>query len=121
MRRFYDNEDAGDLGMQHAADASAALAEDGAEVSRVSSTLDVVEFCCRHGIPADVVGRWVWVRFAEKPSAEVRALLKRNGFRWVQGRGEWAHACGIHSRRGHGNPRDKYGVLSVEEARGARE
>ena len=84
-------------------------------LERTSSTVQVVEFCCRHNLPADVVGRWVWVEFPEKPSADTRALLKANGFRWVKSRAAWAHCCGVFSRRGYGDPRFKYGQIPVSE------
>ncbi len=75
--------------------------------------VDVVQFCKDHDIPADVVGRWVWVKFDEKPDLETRDLLKSAGFRWVRIRGQWAHNCGYQSRRGKGNPRYKYGSIPV--------
>jgi hypothetical protein len=83
-------------------------------LNRDSSTLDVVEFCCHHSLPADVVGRWVWVEFRQKPPAETRELLKSNGFRWVKSRGQWAHCCGVRSKRGKGDPRWKYGEIPVD-------
>ena len=82
-------------------------------LNRMSGTLEVVEFCQRHSLPADVVGRWVWVKFPDKPSAETRGLLKANGFRWVKRRAEWAHCCGVPSRHGSGAPRFKYGSVPV--------
>ncbi|MCX6644997.1 MAG: hypothetical protein NTY09_01355 [bacterium] len=81
--------------------------------SKLSDLADVIEFCKVHGFPADVVGRWVWIRFDEKPDTETRELLKSVGFRWVKIRGQWAHNCGYHSRRGKGNPRWKYGSIPV--------
>jgi hypothetical protein len=80
---------------------------------RLHDITDVIEFCKRHSFPADIVGRWVWIRFAEKPDPETRKSLKAAGFRWVQIRGQWAHNCGYHSRRGKGNPRWKYGSIPV--------
>jgi hypothetical protein len=76
-------------------------------------TLAVAQWCAAAGIPADVVGRWVWVRFDERPSDATRAALCATGFRWVQTRGEWAHDCGFPSLRGAGRPRDKYGEVPV--------
>lgn len=77
--------------------------------------IDVIRWCQRNRIPGDIVGRWVWVRFATKPDAETRNRLKAAGFRWVKSRGEWAHNCGYHSRHGNCNPRRKYGVMPVSE------
>jgi len=83
--------------------------------SRLEDIADVIEFCKVHGFPADVVGRWVWIRFDEKPDTETRELLKAAGFRWVRARMQWAHNCGYHSRKGKGNPRWKYGSIPVNE------
>ena len=80
---------------------------------RLQDIADVIEFCKAHGFPADVVGRWVWIRFDEKPDQATRDILKAAGFRWVKIRGQWAHNCGYHSRRGKGNPRWKYGSVPV--------
>jgi len=82
---------------------------------RLQELPDVLEFCKRHNFPADLVGRWVWIRFPEKPDVETRELLKAAGFRWVKVRGQWAHNCGYHCRKGKGNPRWKYGCLPVSE------
>ena len=85
------------------------------ELERMSATLEVVEFCQRHGLPADVVGRWVWIQFIEKPAQATRTLLKANGFKWCKKRGEWAHCGGVPSRHGPGNPRFKYGSVPVSQ------
>jgi len=82
---------------------------------RLQELPDVLDFCKRHNFPADLVGRWVWIRFPEKPDTETRDLLKAAGFRWVKVRGQWAHNCGYHCRKGKGNPRWKYGCLPVSE------
>ena len=80
---------------------------------KLTELADVIAWCQRNDIPADVVGRWVWVRFDAKPSESIRDSLKAVGFRWVKHRGEWAHNCGWVSRRGPGRPRDKYGSVPV--------
>lgn len=82
--------------------------------------IEVIEFCKRRGIPADVVGRWVWVSFDGKPDDATRTILKAAGFRWVASRGEWAHNCGHWSHHGVGNPRFKYGAVPVAELEGAQ-
>ena len=84
---------------------------------KLTELADVVAWCQDNDIPADVAGRWVWVRFAEKPSEAIRSGLKAAGFRWVKHRGEWAHNCGYVSRRGPGRPRDKYGSVPVASIR----
>ena len=32
---------------------------------------------------------WTWVKFSEKPSAEIRKALKELKFRWSRKRGQW--------------------------------
>jgi hypothetical protein len=75
--------------------------------------IQVITFCKAHDLPAEVVGRWVWLEFESKPSQEIRDLLKGAGFRWVAKRGKWAHNCGHHCRHGAGDPRAKYGAVPV--------
>jgi hypothetical protein len=78
--------------------------------------IEVCEFCRENHLEADVVGRWVWVKFAEKPSSEIRTLLKEFGFRWSKRRGEWAHNCGHKTTRSRSgvHPRFKYGSRPLE-------
>ena len=80
---------------------------------KLDNLIDVIEFCREHALPADVVGRWVWIRFDDKPDADTRELLKAAGFKWVRRRGQWAHNCGYPTPRGKGNPRFKYGSVPV--------
>ena len=85
-------------------------------MQKLNALPEVVSFCKQHSLPADVVGRWVWLRFGEKPSEETRTLLKGAGFAWVKKRGQWAHACGgFKWKRSKApyEPRDKYGSISV--------
>lgn len=85
-------------------------------MEKLESMIEVVEFCRTRNLPAGVVGRWVWVRFEEKPSAEVRAELKTAGFKFVAKRGQWAHNCGFPSRsNGGAHPARKYGWVDVAE------
>ena len=91
-------------------------------ITAPKTTLEVIQFCQEHNLPADVVGRWVWLKFSAKPSEEIRTLLKSAGFRWIKSRGEWAHNCGYHTGRGRCLPRLKYGavpVAALEPAGGA--
>ncbi len=85
--------------------------------SESKSILEVLEFCKAQGLPARVVGRWVWCKFESKPSSEVRASLKSIGFKWSRRRGQWAHNCG-HSARPARNyrPWDKYRTVGLDEA-----
>ena len=81
---------------------------------RLKDQFEVIRFCRDREIPAVVVGRWVWVYFSDKPSAEVRDGLKTAGFRWVKNRQGWAHNCGYYSKQGIGDPRFKYGAVPVQ-------
>ena len=86
-------------------------------VQKGSATAEVARFCVERGLDAEVVGAWVWVSFPSKPSAEVRAELKASGFRWVHRRGQWAHNCGVRSRKSNkpNHPREFYGSVPVED------
>lgn len=82
---------------------------------KLRNLIDVIKWCQVNGLPADVVGRWVWLKFDAKPDEDTRNALKAAGFKWVQRRKEWAHNCGHPSRHGKGNPRFKYGQVAVGE------
>lgn len=88
----------------------------GEEVQPMVGTLDLALWCERHKLPADVVGRWVWVEFAEKPAGEIIAALKAAGFHWNRKRECWQHDCGFPSAPSrNSDPREKYGSVSVSE------
>ena len=79
--------------------------------------IEVLEFCKARNLPARVVGKWVWVKFDSKPSAEIRQAMKDFGFRWSNRRGQWSHSCGYSSRPARGyRPWDKYRTISLDEA-----
>ena len=82
---------------------------------RLNGIEEVTEFCRAEGIPGDLVGRWIWVRFPSRPDKGIIEKMKGAGFRWVAFRGEWAHDCGHPSKRGPGDPRAKYGSLPILE------
>ena len=87
-------------------------------MERPRTTTEVLAWCQANGLEqAELVGRWVWVQFAEKPSESVRKAMVAAGFRWHGKRREWFHNCGIRSRaRKDGvNPRDVYGSIPVAE------
>ena len=58
---------------------------------------------------AEVVGRWVWVRFSDQPAAEVRQQLAQLGFHWNRERQAWQHPCGQFSLSSATDPHEKYG------------
>ena len=81
------------------------------------SILEVLEFCKAQNLPARVVGKWVWIKFESKPSAEIRQAMKDFGFRWSKRRGQWSHSCGHTSRPARNyRPWDRYRTISVDEA-----
>jgi hypothetical protein len=85
--------------------------------SKSNYIIEVLEYCKAQNLPARVVGKWVWVEFESKPSAEIRQGLKDMGFRWSRRRGQWAHNCGNSSRPARSyHPWDKYQTISADEA-----
>lgn len=65
------------------------------------------------GTKAEIVGKWVWITFPAKPEKDIRQALCNAGFRWIDRRGAWAHACGNYSRHSKADPRDKYQCETV--------
>ena len=60
--------------------------------------------------PAEVVGKWVWIRFGEKQPREVTAHLAELGFHWNGDRQSWQHPCGtIPVAAATYDPRQRYG------------
>ena len=57
---------------------------------------------------AEVVGKWVWVRFNDQPAAEIRQQLAQFGFHWNNQRQAWQHPCGKFSLGSNADPREKY-------------
>ena len=59
---------------------------------------------------AEVVGKWVWIQFAEIPAADIRQQLAELGFHWNNTRQAWQHPCGsIAAERADYDPRKRYG------------
>jgi len=84
--------------------------------SESKSIIEVLEFCKELDLPARVVGRWVWIKFASKPSAEIRAALKAQGFRWSRRREQWANNCGRPTKPARGYaPWEKYQTYTMDE------
>ena len=80
----------------------------------MNETATVIERLKSHGelfARAEIVGRWVWITFEVKPSADLREVLKAEGFRWNQSRQTWQHCGGRPSGHSRGNPKDNYGVI----------
>ena len=68
---------------------------------------------------AEVVGKWVWVQFAEQPAAEIRQQLAQLGFHWNRERQAWQHPCGAFSTGSPHDPHEKYGSHFPADSRAA--
>jgi hypothetical protein len=58
---------------------------------------------------AEVVGRWVWIQFADKQPPQITAVLAQLGFHWNNKRQVWQHPCGALTEGSPDDPRAKYG------------
>lgn len=75
----------------------------------------LAELVTEFGATTEIVGKWVWAKFAEKPSVEVRGSLKKLKFRWNKTRGIWQYA-GVLRRRSNASSdtlRAYYGARSL--------
>ena len=57
---------------------------------------------------AEVVGKWIWIEFAEAPAQQIRAELSQLGFHWNGKRQAWQHPCGQFTAGTPNEPREKY-------------
>lgn len=57
---------------------------------------------------AEVVGKWIWVRFTEQPAAELRQQLAQLGFHWNRDRQAWQHPCGNFRLSSSQDPHERY-------------
>ncbi len=59
---------------------------------------------------AEVVGRWVWIQFAEQQPREITSRLSELGFHWNNTRQAWQHPCGLNRHEAATfDPRKVYG------------
>jgi hypothetical protein len=65
---------------------------------------------------AQVVGKWVWIQFAEKQPPQVTAVLAQLGFHWNNKRQCWQHPCGVLTEGSPDDPREKYGSTPATTA-----
>jgi hypothetical protein len=66
---------------------------------------------------AEVVGRWVWIRFTEKQPREITTALAELGFHWNSDRQSWQHPCGtIPGKSATYDPRQRYGSYFAADA-----
>jgi len=69
---------------------------------------------------AEVVGKWVWIRFAQKQPREITAALAELGFHWNSERQSWQHPCGtIPGKSATYDPRQRYGSYFAADAMAA--
>jgi hypothetical protein len=58
---------------------------------------------------AEVVGKWVWIQFAEKQPTAVTRVLAELGFHWNKSRQSWQHPCGLfRDKSPRIDPREKF-------------
>ncbi|AQT70094.1 hypothetical protein STSP2_03296 [Anaerohalosphaera lusitana] len=87
---------------------------------KTPGVLEVIDFCRQHGFEAELVGKWVWVRFDKRPDQATRRALKDIGFRWSKRRGRWAHNCGHPTKSAReSDPWQKYHTRIVSRKGGA--
>jgi len=66
---------------------------------------------------AEVVGKWVWIHFADKQPREITAALAELGFHWNSERQSWQHPCGtIPGKSATYDPRQRYGSYFAADA-----
>jgi hypothetical protein len=59
---------------------------------------------------AEVVGKWVWIQFADKQPFQVTRVLAELGFHWNNTRKAWQHPCGTAPvEAATYDPRRRYG------------
>jgi len=59
---------------------------------------------------SEVVGKWVWIQFADKQPVEVTRTLAELGFHWNRTRQTWQHPCGMQRDvAANYDPRTRYG------------
>ncbi len=69
---------------------------------------------------AEVVGNWIWIRFSEIPTAEMRQTLAQLGFHWNNTRQTWQHPCGtLVEERADYDPRKRYGSYFAAQQKSA--
>ena len=69
---------------------------------------------------AEVVGKWVWIQFAEKQPPTVTAVLSELGFHWNHQRQSWQHPCGLfRDQSAPVDPRKIYGSYFAADVKPA--
>ena len=69
---------------------------------------------------AEIVGKWVWIQFADKQPQEITRQLAQLGFHWNRTRQAWQHPCGLYRHEAaRFDPRDVYGSYFAADIRTA--
>jgi hypothetical protein len=68
---------------------------------------------------AEVVGKWVWIRFDDKQPPTITAELSELGFHWNNRRQVWQHPCGQIMSGVYYDPRRKYGSFFPADQKAA--
>ena len=69
---------------------------------------------------AEVVGKWVWIQFADKQPPTITSQLAEFGFHWNNKRQVWQHPCGpVTVDASPDDPRAKYGAFHPADAQPA--
>jgi hypothetical protein len=68
---------------------------------------------------AEVVGKWVWIRFDGKQPPTITAELAELGFHWNNRRQVWQHPCGQVISGVYYDPRRKYGSFFPADQKAA--
>ena len=67
----------------------------------------------------ELVGRWLWAEFTDKPSEEIREQLKANKWSWAPKKGKWSYHNPKEARPGKhrfmtlDEIKDKYGSAAI--------
>ncbi|HEY3854410.1 MAG TPA: hypothetical protein VGO67_08470 [Verrucomicrobiae bacterium] len=68
---------------------------------------------------AEVVGKWVWIRFDDKQPPTITAELSELGFHWNNRRQVWQHPCGQIMSGVNYDPRRRYGSFFPADQKAA--
>ena len=69
---------------------------------------------------AEVVGKWVWIRFTEKQPSGITRVLAELGFHWNNTRQTWQHPCGTALfEAATYDPRRRYGSYFAADVKPA--
>ncbi|MBI5386771.1 MAG: hypothetical protein HZA90_19035 [Verrucomicrobia bacterium] len=69
---------------------------------------------------AQVVGKWVWIQFADKQPPTITSQLAEFGFHWNNKRQVWQHPCGpVTVDASPDDPRQKYGSFFAADQQAA--